>query len=59
MTEIHNEQTEIQNINEVSQKEAPINNLNVNQKNSSNTPTEQKVETQNGGVVPVEKSEED
>ena len=59
MTEIHNEQTEIQNINEVLQKEVPINNLNVNQKKSSDTPTEQKVETQNGGVVPVEKSEED
>ena len=59
MTEIHNEQTEIQNINEVLQKEVPINNLNANQKKSSDTPTEQKVETQNGGVVPVEKSEED
>ena len=57
----HNEHTEIQNINDLSLKETPINNLNLNQRksSSSNSTSNQKVNLKNEGIVPIEKSEED
>ena len=52
--------TEIQNINDLSLKETQVNNLNLDQKkSSSNSTSNQNVETQIERKVSVEKSEED